>query len=238
MKSNKSSGVFRPFKDLRSLLKSKDVVLKSHTPYLTKANCDGNPNPDEDRALFLKAMAGVKPIPKGKYIERSCKCPTDKVISHQVDPEESKTLARLKKLIESGEGFIIADTPEYIDGAGYHVHPTITRYLHQGYFSVQAHIDLHGLTVVSAKEAIDAFFRESIRTGKRTVLVVHGRGLSSPNKPILKAKVCEWLTNGVWRKWVIAFTSARHCDGGAGATYVLLRGHPVTKKLKKRSSIF
>jgi DNA-nicking Smr family endonuclease len=66
------------------------------------------------------------------------------------------------------------------------------------------------------------------------VLIVHGRGLSSPAKPILKTKVIKWLTSGPWRKWVMAFTSARWCDGGAGATYVLLRKRPVTKRFKKK----
>jgi DNA-nicking Smr family endonuclease len=31
----------------------------------------------------------------------------------------------------------------------------------------------------------------------------------------------------------MAFTSARLCDGGAGATYVLLRKHPATKRFKR-----
>ena len=70
--------------------------------------------------------------------------------------------------------------------------------------------------------------------GKTGILVTHGRGLSSPAEPILKRKVEEWLTRGPWRKWVVAYTSARLCDGGAGATYVLLRPRPVSKRLKRR----
>jgi DNA-nicking Smr family endonuclease len=35
------------------------------------------------------------------------------------------------------------------------------------------------------------------------------------------------------RKWVIAFSSARSCDGGAGATYVLLRQRPLTMRFRK-----
>ena len=38
---------------------------------------------------------------------------------------------------------------------------------------------------------------------------------------------------GVWRKWILAFTSARLCDGGTGATYVLLRERPYTKRYGK-----
>jgi len=70
-------------------------------------------------------------------------------------------------------------------------------------------------------------------TGKTGVLIVHGRGLSSPFEPVLKRKVVEWLTHGPWRKWVAAYASARICDGGAGATYVLLSPRPVSKRRKK-----
>jgi DNA-nicking Smr family endonuclease len=84
-------------------------------------------------------------------------------------------------------------------------------------------------------EALEGFLGEAIASGKRAVLVVHGRGLSSPGKPILKAKVLEWLIYGPWRKWVIAFASARPCDGGAGATYVLLRRRPSTRRFRKQS---
>jgi len=74
---------------------------------------------------------------------------------------------------------------------------------------------------------------KSIVAGRRAVLIIHGRGLSSPHEPVLKTKVYQWLTSAPWHKWVIAFTSARLCDGGAGATYVLLRQQPLTKRFRK-----
>jgi DNA-nicking Smr family endonuclease len=66
------------------------------------------------------------------------------------------------------------------------------------------------------------------------ILIIHGRGLSSPADPVLKTKVIQWLSTGPWRKWVMAYASARLCDGGAGATYVLLRNRPATKRMKKK----
>jgi DNA-nicking Smr family endonuclease len=43
---------------------------------------------------------------------------------------------------------------------------------------------------------------------------------SKDQHPVLKGKVNSWL-----QQWddVLAFCSARQCDGGTGATYVLLR---------------
>ena len=86
---------------------------------------------------------------------------------------------------------------------------------------------------MDARDAFLGFMETAIASGKRAVLIVHGRGLSSPVAPVLKGKVFSWLTRGSIRKWVIAFTSARSCDGGAGATYVLLRLRPVTKRYRK-----
>jgi DNA-nicking Smr family endonuclease len=150
-------------------------------------------------------------------------------------PENAAEVARLEALVHSGVGFIVSQTSEYVEGTGYRVHPEIAHRLHRGDFAIQSHIDLHGLQVEAARENLDRFLKEAIRTGKRQVLIVHGRGLSSPARPVLKTKICEWLTTGPWRKWVIAFASARLCDGGSGATYVLLRRRPLTRRDKKKA---
>ncbi|MBW2637920.1 MAG: Smr/MutS family protein [Deltaproteobacteria bacterium] len=129
------------------------------------------------------------------------------------------------------------DTPEYVEGTWHTVHPEVAKRLHRGEFSIQSHVDLHGCSADNAKKVIHDFLRESIRTDRRAVLIVHGRGLSSPVKPVLKTKVLEWLTSSPWNKWVIAFSSARTCDGGAGATYVLLRKKALTKRFKKAKKV-
>jgi DNA-nicking Smr family endonuclease len=90
------------------------------------------------------------------------------------------------------------------------------------------------LSAAQAKEAFGDFLNEAIRSGKRAVLIIHGRGISSPGEPVLKNKVSEWLTRSHWRKWVIAFTSAQSYDGGAGATYVLLRHRLKSKRPRPR----
>ena len=136
------------------------------------------------------------------------------------------TLIRLvadRQLRDLGEGFVVALTPEYMEGRARRVPQHLLCRLHRGDFAIQAHIDLHGLTVRQARPALDGFLRGCLNSGKRAVLVVHGRGLSSPRKPVLKGRVAAWLSRSPWSKWVLAYCSARQCDGGAGATYVLLR---------------
>lgn len=231
-KHSKPSALYRPFENLRELLEDKSFQLSSgREKGLPKIVDDSAPNPHEDESLFENAMADVEPISRSiGSIDKNQASPAR--VSEQ-DPE-AEALARLKDLVKDGEGFIIADTPEYMEGVGYGVNPDVARRLHQGDFSIQAHVDLHGLGVGNAREIFENFLKEALLSGKTAVLVIHGRGLSSRQEPVLKTKVKEWLTSGPWRKWVIAFTSARACDGGTGATYVLLRKRPATKRHRQR----
>ncbi|AEF91717.1 MULTISPECIES: Smr/MutS family protein [Delftia] len=97
----------------------------------------------------------------------------------------------------------------------------VTHKLRAGQWSIQRQLDLHGLRVDEAREALGQFIRLSHRTGIRCVRVVHGKGLGSPGKtPVLKGRVLRWL---VQKKEVLAFVQARPAEGGAGALVVLLQ---------------
>lgn len=97
----------------------------------------------------------------------------------------------------------------------------VTRKLRAGHWSIQREIDLHGLRVDEAREALAGFIRTAHRDGLRCVRVVHGKGLGSPGKtPVLKGKVHSWL---VQKSHVLAFVQARADEGGAGAVVVLLK---------------
>jgi DNA-nicking Smr family endonuclease len=92
--------------------------------------------------------------------------------------------------------------------------------LRGGGFSVEAQIDLHGMTVPVAKQALNRFLLECRHLQRRCVRVIHGKGLGSmEGRPVIKNKVNRWLQQ---RKDVLAFCSARPIDGGTGAVYVLL----------------
>ena len=231
MKSSKSSFTFKSFQDLKALLENKPFSFPDRYHHTDPIGHEEKQHPELEEELFKKAMEGVRPIPRDNYVERIFQI---ELPESSRDKEDAEILEKLTDLVKYGRGFNVADTPEYIEGTGYNVHLSLARRLHKGDYSIQAFVDLHGLIVEDAKEVFEKFLKWAVTTGKTGVLIVHGRGLSSPFEPVLKRKVVEWLTRGPWRKWVAAYSSARICDGGAGATYVLLRPRPVSKRLKIR----
>jgi len=94
--------------------------------------------------------------------------------------------------------------------------------LRRGHWVVQAVIDLHGMTTTEAHDALGDFLLDARNRGFRCVRVIHGKGLTSPNRePVLKGKVRRWLAQ--WDD-VLAYCEAARHAGGSGAVVVLLRG--------------
>ena len=229
MKPPPSEGFNRPFEGLKDLLKQKSPRVEP----VAAAPRPAPPPPaaaQTEEEAFAEAMAGVLRV---DWDSPGSEAPQPQPRPGEPAPEEHE-MEQLRRLVDCGEGFMVSETPEYMEGVGYRAPPNITQRLHRGDFAVQAHLDLHGLTVDAAQEAFDAFMKESVLNGKAAVLIIHGRGLSSVAEPVLKTKVSQWLSSGPWRKWVVAFTSARMCDGGSGASYVLLRRRPLAKRQRAR----
>jgi len=173
--------------------------------------------------LFREAMAGVKPLECGRVQTRK-PGPLSKPSRRPLLEGELEAYAELVDLV-SGEGsFDIQFTDEYIEGAVVGADSELLPKLRRGDFSIQAHFDLHGMTASEARGAVERFILASAIKGLRCVLIIHGRGLNSQDQiPILKRRVSSWLKRGRLKHLVLAFATARPCDGGAGALYVLLR---------------
>jgi DNA-nicking Smr family endonuclease len=101
------------------------------------------------------------------------------------------------------------------------LNPDLLRKLRRGDW-VQGSLDLHRHTQEEARVALGEFLAAARRQGWRCVRIVHGKGLSSPNRePVLKAKVRKWLQ---LRDEVLAYCEPRPHAGGGGAVVVLLGG--------------
>src|SRR5258706_2265846 len=100
------------------------------------------------------------------------------------------------------------------------LNPDLMRKLRRGDWVVQGLLDLHRHNQEEARIALGNFLAAARRQGWRCVRIVHGKGLSSPNRePVLKAKVRKWLQQ---RDEVLAYCEPRPHAGGGGAVVVLL----------------
>ena len=98
----------------------------------------------------------------------------------------------------------------------------VLRRLKRGDWAVQDEVDLHGITVETARALVGELLQRARRHGLRCVKIIHGKGLRSQGgEAILRAKVRKGL---MMRDDVLAYADARPGDGGSGAVVVLLKG--------------
>lgn len=212
-KMRTSEWSFTPFKGLKKVIESnKKTVIKKDTI-----------KDKTDEEIFIEAMADVREIREFREIPIKeplrIKCPEGyRRLLYRADD----SLEILRQIVSGERKIRLSDTGEYMEWISPNMRKDITQRLHQGDFSVQDYIDLHGMTLSEAEEAFCLFFRDAIKKRLFCVKVIHGRGLRSPGGPVLKEALKKWL-QGNFRKWVLAYSSAKDCDGGLGATYVILK---------------
>jgi len=181
---------------------------------------------DEVRA-YAEAIEGVHEIRRDKSVVKR-KRSTDPVF-----PTRGPDPRRLLEATIRDKGRInVTNMPDYMEGYAEGINPLTFEKLKAGEFSVQKILDLHGFSMEDAKGLFEEFVTNAIRSGLQCIKVVHGRGLKSKRGPVLKEALKTWILQAMHRKWVAAFSSARMCDGGPGATCILLRSHPKKKHIR------
>src|SRR3972149_588007 len=107
MKPRKPSFTFKSFQDLRALLENKSFSSQEryHSDLI---DYEEEQNPELEEELFKKAMEGVIPISRDKYVERIFQL---ELPESSRDKEDAETLEKLIDLVKSGKGFNVADTP-------------------------------------------------------------------------------------------------------------------------------
>lgn len=169
----------------------------------------------DDSALFRAAVGDVRPL---RHDQAPTRTPPPRPVPRQREADEKRVLDELLDgPIDPGD----LETGEELTFLREGVQKRVLRRLRRGQFSVQAELDLHGMTVPVARAQLRQFINDSRRRDVRCVRIIHGKGLRSHNRgPVLKGLVDRWLRQ---LGEVIAFASARPVDGGTGAVYVLLR---------------
>jgi DNA-nicking Smr family endonuclease len=216
MKKKKTQPFNAAFQDLQ-------MKIYSRTPPERPAVPSSFENRRNDLSSFVEAMSSVTPLPEGKRrnIRNEGNHPRP---SHPPPDDEKEAMDHLRDLIRGSVEMDFSFTDEYIEGCVKGLSRKTMKKLKRGELPVQDFIDLHGFTKQEAEVELKAFLIRSYKLGFRCVLIVHGRGLNSPESlPVIKEGLPRWLGQGPIRKLVLAFATARPYDGGTGAIYVLLR---------------
>jgi DNA-nicking Smr family endonuclease len=155
-----------------------------------------------DDELWDKLVKTVKPI-EGRPLTSKATPKTPK----QLKPKELTKPAKIQSIIEP-------PVERRIDGH-------TRRKLGRGQINIESRIDLHGLGIHQAYDALTAFIYNAKGKNQRTVLVITGKG--KENKGILRSNVPKWLKEPGFRDIVLDVVQAHIKHGGAGAWYVVLR---------------
>ncbi|AUX46162.1 uncharacterized protein SOCE26_076670 [Sorangium cellulosum] len=138
------------------------------------------------------------------------------------DPDEDAR-SRMRSLVIEGIKFEITDDGERLEGRRLDVDPRELRRLRRARYAIDGTLDLHGLRLEAARDAVEAFVCKRQRDGDRVVAVVHGKGSHSPGGyAVLRGEIAAWLSHGRVARHVAAFATAPDAEGGAGAVLVLL----------------
>src|SRR5262245_7405148 len=209
---------YRSFIELKELLRSSKELLPAFPgkPAPVPVRVSASISDDE---LFEQSMQDVTPL-GWSSITSSQSLPIE-----IPNPQENENEG-LKLLTDFVKGRLPIDflvSGEYVEGAP---DPRGKRWigsLRMGHFAVQAHLDLHGLGILEARNQFEKFIRDCLWRAYGCVRIVHGRGQHSDGHPLLKAHLQRWLCSRRMSRHIVAYTSARLSDGGGGALYVLLK---------------
>ncbi|MFW5396960.1 MAG: DNA-nicking Smr family endonuclease [Candidatus Accumulibacter regalis] len=171
----------------------------------------------EDLDAFLAAVDGATPLPRPDRV--SFEAPKPSPRPRQRERDEAAVLGELLHAPLAVDDWLDLGGADSFLRSG--LPRTLLRDLRRGRWSIQNHVDLHGMNRHEAHEEVAVFLSESMAEGRRCLRIVHGRGNGSPGREaILRQLVKVWLSRC---QEVLAFCHAPPCDGGDGALWVLLK---------------
>jgi len=177
------------------------------------------PSDGDDAAAFAEAVRGARALAGARLVPPEIGRPSGRPPNPRRPPQRTPATQA-----PSSAPLVVEETAQGWTARADGVDRRVLRTLRDPATPLEAQVDLHGLTRVKALDALGRFLSTSRASGKRRLLVIHGRGLHSGHDgPTLMDVVREALTNGAHAAAVLACTPAPPSRGGAGATVVYLR---------------
>jgi len=202
-----------PFKALKGLKPTAARAVERKTPARTE-------KPEDDTELFLRFVQDVKAIhpPSGsglKAVSGGKAAPS----SGADRDEEQLFLQAIQKI---GAARMFTQPEPEADEEPRRSASSRMRQLKRGTIRIRQELDLHGEIKDAALAKLERFIAEAFDRGQKAVLVITGKGINSPEGPVLQGAVAAWLC-GKGKGMVAEFAPAPRDLGGSGAFVVFLR---------------
>jgi DNA-nicking Smr family endonuclease len=185
----------------------------------------------DEHALWARAVRDVKPLQPGPAAA------ADASLS-ETPPSAARPLIAPQAAPPTAAGPVRHERPRPVSPPLTGLDRRTRQRLARGQADFEARLDLHGMSVESARLQLARFLAESAAKGRRLVLVITGKGaapfarhtlhgLSHFDTPErlgrLRRKLPEWLAEEDLRALVAGYQPAHPRHGGGGAFYVRLR---------------
>jgi DNA-nicking Smr family endonuclease len=147
---------------------------------------------------------------------------------HMQDSEDGETYVNLPK-VEVAEITVKktkskSSAPAYvadlIEGEAGRMDKNAYNRLKNGKMCPDAIEDLHGMSVFDARLHFHEFIQNAHANGKRTILLITGKGFASPSK--IRSSLANWINDPALKPLILAYCRAQPKDGGDGAFYIYL----------------
>lgn len=221
MKKNKStestSAHFNnnPFKSLKRVKST-----ASAAPAAKPATPARNEKQEDEIDLFLRAVSGVRAIDSGSGNPSETKKNQIAEASRGEDRDDRQLF--LQAMQKIGTTLRKAHPEADIDEAPRQPASSRMKQLKRGTIRIREELDLHGNTKDEALVKLSHFIAAAYSRGQQAVLIITGKGINSPEGPVLQGAVAEWL-RGKGKGMVAEFAPAPRTMGGSGAFVVFLK---------------
>jgi DNA-nicking Smr family endonuclease len=203
--------------------------LKGFSPKTAPAEIKSTPAPlrdsktglqEDDASLFLSAVDGARRInhaPEPADIATGEQA-AEKAGAHA--PEDQQLFLQAMRKI--GTSFREEATEPETGDSARRSQTSRMRQLKRGTIHISGELDLHGFLKDEALLRLGQFISSAFSRGQTAVLVITGKGINSPEGPVLQGAVAEWLRKQ-GKGMVAEFSPAPRESGGSGAFVVFLK---------------
>ncbi len=176
---------------------------------------------EDDSELFLKAMSGARRIGAGEG-PRARQAETLQA-EPAIPPTRDEGQLFLQAMRKIGTSMKEAErSVDEEDGREQRSASSRMRQLKRGTIRISDELDLHGFLRDEALTRLEHFVVAAYALQQDAVLVITGKGLNSPEGPVLQGAAAEWLRKK-GKSMVAEFAPAPRDKGGSGAFVVFLR---------------